>query len=210
MGNNYRPITDNWILARAKLIGGETYYGAYPGGFPERARVLIGCPLESPMLHVCGGMARLYPYKRGFGINDRTMDLNPRCHPDYLMDCRDPEWPKDADIKIPGLPDRNNEFLEIKVPWGGILIDSAYSEEDQKRYSAEVQGKYPKPNQLVQTAINTLRIGYKVGILHYVWPACPRNAICVAKIDVTVGYNNRCRVFAVYERIQDLPDKKKK
>ena len=25
---SYRPITDNWILARAKLKGGRKYYGA--------------------------------------------------------------------------------------------------------------------------------------------------------------------------------------
>ena len=38
----YRPITDTWFLARAKLKGGVKYYGAYLGGFPERARALLG------------------------------------------------------------------------------------------------------------------------------------------------------------------------
>ena len=41
---SYRPITDFWFLARAKLKGGKKYYGAYLGGFPERARVLLGAP----------------------------------------------------------------------------------------------------------------------------------------------------------------------
>lgn len=188
---SYRPICDNWILARAKLKGGKKYYGAYPGGFPERARVLIGCPLEIPMLHVCGGMAREYPYTRGFGPRDKTMDLNPECDPDFLMDCREKAW-----------PDRWRESEFSSWWWGGILIDPPYSEADAAKYAVGAD-KYPKPNELVRTAINTLRVGYKVGILHYVWPACPKNAICVAKIDVTVGYNNRCRVFAVYERIPE-------
>ena len=55
-----------WFLARAKLKGGEKYYGSYLGGFVERARALLGCKINEPVLHVCGGMAKLYPYKRGF------------------------------------------------------------------------------------------------------------------------------------------------
>lgn len=70
---SYRPITDVWFLARAKLKGGKKYYGAYLGGFPERARALLGCRLNDPVLHVCGGCARDYPYRRGFGPNDRTL-----------------------------------------------------------------------------------------------------------------------------------------
>lgn len=35
---SYRPITDFWILARPKV----KYYGAYPSGFLERARALVG------------------------------------------------------------------------------------------------------------------------------------------------------------------------
>lgn len=35
---SYRPITDFWFLARAKLKGGEKYYGAYLGGFNNRLR----------------------------------------------------------------------------------------------------------------------------------------------------------------------------
>lgn len=197
----YRPITDLWILARAKLKPfpdgkPRKYYGAYLGGFPERARVLIGCALDTPLLHVCGGMARFYPYPRGFGLQDKTMDLNPACQPDYLMDCRSKRWPRRhrADMEA-------GHFSENGLEWGGILIDSAYSEPDQKKYSAHVQGKYPNPNELVQTAINHLRIGYKVGIIHYVWPACPKNAIEVAHVAVSCGRNNRERAFVVYERI---------
>lgn len=61
---SYRPITDVWILARPKV----KYYGAYPNGFLERARALLGVSPFDPVLHVCGGSAREYPAKpRGFG-----------------------------------------------------------------------------------------------------------------------------------------------
>ena len=43
---SYHPIHDLWFLTRAKLKGGRKYYGAYLGGFPERARVLIGCSTQ--------------------------------------------------------------------------------------------------------------------------------------------------------------------
>jgi len=54
-----------WILTRAKLKGGVKYYGAYPGGFPERARALLGAIIDEPVLHVCGGVVRHYPYRGG-------------------------------------------------------------------------------------------------------------------------------------------------
>src|SRR3990167_7927493 len=73
---SYRPITDTWFLARAKLKDGKKYYGAYLGGFPERARALLGAMIDEPVLHVCGGMAKQYPYKGGFGVNDKTLDLH--------------------------------------------------------------------------------------------------------------------------------------
>lgn len=184
---SYRPITDNWLLTRAKLQGGRKYYGAYLGGFPERARVLIGCPLPEPMLHVCGGMARFYPYERGFGPLDQTMDLNPSTHPDFVMDCRDtvwPRWAKTAPAK----------------EWRGILIDPPYSEADADHYPPG-RDRYPNPHQLVKTAINTLQVGYKVGIIHYIVPRCPGNAKFIADVGITCGFGNRKRVFTVFEKI---------
>ncbi len=186
---SYRPISDIWILARAKLKGGVKYYGAYPGGFPERARVIIGCALDTPLLHVCGGHARLYPYARGFGPLDKTMDLNPVCEPDFLMDCREKNWPTNIKGDLCG------------VEWGGILIDPPYSEPDAEKYPPGA-AKYPSPNQLVQTAIDHLRIGYKVGILHYIWPQCPKNAIEVFAGTVKCGRNMRDRAFTVFEMTQ--------
>lgn len=185
---SYRPISDVWWLARCKYKNSVKRYGGYLGGFPERARVLIGCPLDQPMLHVCGGMAKHYPYKRGFGINDRTMDLDEKCEPDILHDCRLIAWPKGINLASPDF-----------IYWGGILIDPPYTEEDATKYSPGAD-KYPNPHQLVQTAINTLRVGYKVGIIHYIVPRCPKNAMFVASIAVKCGFGNRVRTFNVFER----------
>jgi len=180
---SYRPITDFWFLARAKLKGGQKYYGAYLGGFPERARVLIGASLQDPVLHVCGGMARHYPYSRGFGPFDRTQDLDPDCSPDILFD---------AGVAI----DVNRDG----DPWAGILIDPPYSPEDADHYKPG-RDKYPSPNKLVQNAIDALDVGRKVGIIHYVVPRCPKNAKFVACVGIACGFNNRIRAFSVFEKI---------
>ncbi len=184
---SYRPITDLWFLARAKLKGGKRYYGAYLGGFPERARILIGCPLGEPMLHVCGGMARHYPYARGFGPKDKTLDLDPLTEPDFLQDARQalPEWPDAAAL--------------VLQTWGGILIDPPYSELDAEKYAVGASA-YPSPNILVKNAINALPVGRKAGIIHYSLPACPKNAKFVAAVGILCGFNNRIRCFSVFER----------
>lgn len=169
-----------WILARAKLKGGKKYYGAYLGGFPERARILIGVALNDPVLHVCGGMAKHYPYKRGFGLNDKTMDIDLACEPDFVGD---------AELKIP--------LCNIVELWSGILIDPPYSEADAKHYST---GKYPNPNKLVKNSINAVKVGGKVGIIHYLIPACPKNAKFIACVGIFCGFNNRIRAFSVYEK----------
>lgn len=188
----YRPITDIWFLARAKLKGGEKFYGAYLGGFVERARVLIGAGINEPVLHVCGGKAKLYPYQRGFGPNDKTLDLDPACNPDFLQDAREP------------LPHCKNSPFELypfgKAPWSGILIDPPYSEQDAAHYVPGPE-KYPNPNLLVKSSMLVLGIGGKVGIIHYVLPKCPENAKFVACVGVLCGYNNRIRCFSVFERI---------
>lgn len=186
---SYRPITDMWFLARAKLKGGRKYYGAYLGGFPERARVLIGCGKHDAVLHVCGGMAKHYPYDRGFGECDQTLDLDPATEPDYLADARDPfplqPW---FGPDAPG------------VHWSGILIDPPYSESDADHYTPG-SNAYPAPNLLVKNAINAVSVSARIGIIHYLLPACPKNAKFVACVGVICGFNNRIRCFSVFERI---------
>ena len=178
---SYRPITDMWILARAKLRDGKKYYGAYPGGFPERARALLGVTINESLLHVCGGMARYYPYAGGFGPNDRTLDVDPKTEPDWLQDVRAP------------LPDGN---------FKAMLADPPYSPEDAEHY-ATGSATYPNPRILIKDMLSAVIPGGRVGLLHYVSPSPPKDipTKLVAMIGVVVGFNNRIRIYTVYERL---------
>lgn len=175
--SNYRPITDTWILARAKLKGGAKYYGAYMGGFPERARALLGVSIDQPVLHVCGGMSRLYPYAGGFGLNDKTIDLDPNCKPDYLRDVCEP----------------------LPKGFAAMLLDPPYSEADAAKYAPGAR-HYPSPGKLIQNAIDALKVGQRAGIIHYMVPRKPANARFVACVGVICGFNNRGRFYSVFER----------
>lgn len=176
---SYRPITDVWFLARAKLKDGANWYGAYLGGFPERARALLGVTLDQPVLHVCGGMARQYPYAGGFGPNDKTVDLDPDCNPDYLQDVREP----------------------LPTGFAAMLLDPPYSEADAAHYIPGADA-YPSPGKLIQNAIDALQPGQRAGIIHYMLPKRPKPARFVACISVLCGFNNRGRIYSVFEKTE--------
>lgn len=182
----YRPITDMWILTRAKLKGGHTFYGSYPGGFPERARALLGVTINDAVLHVCGGKIKFYPYAHGIGPNDKTLDLDESLAPDFLQDARYP-------------------FPTVEGGWPAILMDPPYSKEDVKNYPVGAD-KYPSPNLLLKNGLIAVRPGGRVGILHYQLPRPPKaerigfQTRFVACIGVVVGFNNRIRVFSVFEK----------
>ena len=182
----YRPITDMWILTRARLKDGQTFYGSYPGGFPERARALLGVSINDPVLHVCGGKVKYYIYANAIGPNDKTLDLDESLRPDFLQDARDP-------------------FPVMEGGWPAILIDPPYSGEDASHYSVGAD-KYPSPNLLLKNALTVVRPGGRVGILHYQLPRRPPEAVgfrtrFVACVGGVVGFNNRIRVFSVFEKI---------
>jgi hypothetical protein len=174
---SYRPITDIWILARAKLKGGRKYYGAYPGGFPERARSLLGVTINELLLHVCSGMAQYYPYAGGFGGLDRTLDLDPECGPDFQQDCLAP----------------------LPPGFKAMLADPPYSPDDADKY-APGRSVYPSPSKLVANMLAALLPGQRCGILHYIPPRPPANTRFVACVGVIVGFDNRLRCFSVCER----------
>jgi hypothetical protein len=175
---SYRPITDVWILARAKLKGGAKYYGAYLGGFPERARALLGARLDEAVLHVCGGLAHLYPYVAGYGPLDKRLDINPTTESDYLLDARQDRYPRG---------------------FRAILADPPYSPKDADRYGT--RESYPSPNLILRNSLNALPIGGRVGIVHYALPKPPKNAKFIAAVGVICGFNNRVRAFSVFEKM---------
>lgn len=178
---SYRPITDVWILARPKV----KYYGAYPNGFLERARALLGVSPYDSILHVCGGRAKDYPAKpRGFGPMDMTLDLDPALAPDFLQAATEP-LPRPG-----GLPG-----------WKALIADPPYTEADAEQY-APGRSTFPSANLILRNMLDVVRPGGRVGMLHYVLPQPPREGIkFVACIGVIVGYNNRMRCFSVFERL---------
>lgn len=181
---SYRPICDTWILARSKV----KYYGSYPAGFLERARELLGVNINDPILHVCGGRVRDYPYAGGFGPNDATMDLDVDMYPDFHRDAREP-FPRP---KGGGL-------------WKAVLADPPYTESDADKYAPKA-GALPSARVILANALDVVQVGGKVGILHYVAPRPPsvevdaHKAKFVALITVFVGFDNRLRAFSVYKR----------
>lgn len=190
---SYRPITDLWILARPKV----KYYGAYPNGFLERAKALLGVTNRDPILHVCGGHAKSYPNKRIVGLNDYTLDLDPACNPDFLRDARDP-----LPDYHPPVNERNEMVPGESYPefWPAILIDPPYTEADADKYQP-TSSVFPSANLLLKNGLAAVRPGGRVGMLHYLLPQPPREGVrFIACIGVIVGYNNRMRCFSVFEK----------
>jgi hypothetical protein len=179
--SSYRPICDTWLLAPPKM----KYYGAYPSGFLMRARDLLGVHIDDPVLHVCGGMVRKYPF-RGFGPSDSTLDLDPACEPDFLQDAREP---------FPLYPRLHS------VDWAAVLIDRPYTEEDADHYLPGRE-RLPSANALVSNAFEVLPEGARVGILDFVQPQTPKGykPDVVALISVRVGTNTRQRVYTVMRK----------
>lgn len=173
----YRPITDVWALARCKYKGGVKRYGGYLGGFPERARALLGATIDEPVLHVCGGLANQYPYRGGFGAHDKRLDLDPNVGPDFLQDC------------AAGLPSG----------FKAMLADPPYTEADAEHYHPGA-AQFPNPNKLVAAMLRALEPGQRAGLIHYVVPRCPPHARFVACIGVICGFGNRMRAYTVFEK----------
>lgn len=210
----YRPITDVWILARPKLRRGpdgepNTYYGAYPAGFVERARALLGVTINDPVLHVCAGKVRDYPYlERAVGPRDGTVDLDPDLAPDFLLDVRNMgsspgdlyPWP-DSD----GLVAEVRQDQDPGALWAGALVDRPYTAEDAMNYVPGAEA-LPDPNDLLKRSLSVVRPGGRVGFLDHYIPRPPKKVKgCdikfVACIGVTVGFGNRMRAFTVFERV---------
>lgn len=175
---SYRPICDTWILARSKV----KYYGAYPAGFLSRARALLGVTIDQPVLHLCSGKVREYPFK-GVGPKDWTADLDPAVQPDWIWDIRKP--------------------LDIACPpafrCDAILSDPPYTEADADHYNVG-RSVLPSGADIMARGLELLLPGQRLGILHYQWFKPAAGFRNIAVITVLVGFNNRARLYSVYER----------
>jgi len=138
---------------------------------------------------------RHYKYsKRAVGPNDKTLDLDPKLKPDFLQDAREPLPTKNEyRKKYQRKPEFN--FLEY---WDGILIDPPYTKKDAEHYKPGPD-KLPNARSLIENSLKVVKPFGRVGLLHYLSPSI-KHAKLVAMIGVTMGFNNRIRVFTVYEK----------
>lgn len=182
-------------MARPKV----KYYGAFPNGFLERARVFMPVTREEPVLHVCGGLVKLYPTWSQLCPNDLTIDIDPETKPDLVWDVRT------------GVPDvthfpKPNGFIcdPNGDGWRGILIDRPYTPEDAAHYRCGADC-FPPIKKLLADALAVCVVGGRVGVLDYVFPRPPNwmNVKLIAKCNVTVGFDNRDRCFSVFERLAE-------
>lgn len=183
---DFRPICDFWILARSKV----KYYGAYPAGFMERARALLGVNINDTVLHVCSGQVRQYPFK-GLGRYDLTLDADPLQFPDILHDAQVGPYP--VFVENTGAPGG------CPRPPQACLCDPPYSEEDALKYAHKA---YPVPSRILKAAGLSVPIGGRVGFLHYSVPRPPKWMRPVAYVSVMVGYENKLRAYSVFERME--------
>ena len=180
---SYRPITDVWILARPKV----KYYGAYPNGFLERARALLGVHRADSVLHVCAGAAKQYPAWNKLCSSDYTLDLDATLKPDFVQDAND---------HLPFRPLGNG----VSGAWDALIADPPYTPVDAQHYRPDAL-RLPPANALLRRMLEVVRPGGRVALLHYVLPQPPRDGVkFVACVGVIVGFNNRIRIFSVFER----------
>jgi hypothetical protein len=59
---------------------------------------------------------------------------------------------------------------------------------------------YPPPNLLIKNSFDVLDVGSRVGIIHYIVPKPPKNSIFIACVGVICGFNNRVRIYTVFEK----------
>lgn len=201
---NYRPLTDIWLCARPKC----KFYGAFPSGFLDKARRLLGVGHEDAVLHVCAGRVRDYPFD-GFGPNDKTLDLDPETKPDYLMDAREigsKSYRTFDGYLLDGAnpcPSKTEPCVEetAKMWWGAVLIDRPYTEADAQHYAPCVRDKLPNLNDLLKRCLSIVRPGGKVGVLDYFVPRPPKKGVrFCACVGVLTGFGNRMRAYTVFER----------
>jgi len=179
---SFRPVTDVGLFARRK----HDCYGGFFAGSLERMRLPLGVQIDEPVLFVCAGGVRHYPFA-GFGPFDLTVDCRPALKPDYLLDVRKdlPECPHDP------------------AGWRAMIVDPPWSREEARNYGTE--DAYPEPGPLLRRCLEHTRPGGRVGILHWVLPRPPKE-VHGCDIRFVFGmpmalYGETWRGYAVFEKV---------
>lgn len=80
-----------------------------------------------------------------------------------------------------------------------MLADPPYTEIDASQYPPGTAA-FPSANAIVDRMMKALEPGRRCGIIGYVLPAQPRGSRFVACVGIICGFNNRIRVFSVFEK----------
>jgi hypothetical protein len=147
-----------------------------PRRLPGACAGLLGATIDEPVLHVCGGCARLYPYRRRLRSERQDAGSRSGVRP---ISCATRASP------TPRLP------RDPRRP--------AVQRAEAAHYKPGAD-HYPPPALIVRNAIDALEPGQRVGIIHYQLPQPPANARFVAAVGVLCGFNNRIRVYSVFEK----------
>jgi hypothetical protein len=215
--NQYTGPHDTMILARCK----HKYHGGYPAGSLERFRLLlVGGDPDAIIWHIPGGKARDYNGMKGginlkgFGPNDKTIDLDPNCDPDFLLDVRNlPDHfslEKSHILYTPPIPEpalfeeepKQVEIISVPIP-KAIIIDLPYDEPNAEKY-APGKEVFPSVDKLLVDALDIMPLGNLCGVLDWRWPApYPSQNYEEVYVDtVTTGRSSRFRGFTVWRKIR--------
>lgn len=63
-----------------------------------------------------------------------------------------------------------------------------------------IADRFPAANLIVRRMLASLDDGQRCGIIGYVVAALPKNARFVACVGIICGFNNRIRVYSIFEK----------
>lgn len=107
------------------------------------------------------------------------VDIRPEMKPDIVADCRN----------VP-LPDESFDF---------IMVDPPYAE-DYARNLYGTEEVYPKPGEILKECARLLRVGGRVGLLHFIVPMNRKPLKFVRVYGITTGLGNAIRAWSLLEK----------
>lgn len=109
-----------------------------------------------------------------------TVDIRAEKNPTICADCRN----------VP-LPDSSVDF---------ILADPPY-DENYARTMYNTEASYPKPGQILKEAARLLRVGGKVGLLHFIVPMTRKPLKIRGIYGITTGNGTAIRAWTLCEKV---------
>ena len=111
------------------------------------------------------------------------VDIRPEKNPDIVADCRN----------VP-LPDESFDWIMSDPPYSKEWAKNLYGTEDN----------YPEPGAILKEATRILRVGGRVGLLHFQVPMSRKPLKLVGVWGITTGAGYAIRAWSVFEKIAAL------